>query len=106
MEDRLNSVFGLVANIILAEFQSTPLDVLQKNLLRQLTIAPLVLRTDQAQVSHHQTTTTRPHVKDYGGYRSGPVVQDAEQRRVVIAFSGDAQLWTAHPLGVRNAAHL
>lgn len=106
LEDRLDSVFGLVEKIALAELQSTPLDVLQKNLLLQLTIKPLVLHTDQVQVSHHATTITRPFGMDYGRYRDDPVVQDAEQLRVVIAFSGDAQLWHAHPLGARNSMAL
>ena len=105
LENRLSSVFGLVEKIALAELQSTPLDVLQKNLLLQLTIKPLVLHTDHAQVSYHATTITDPNVKDYGIY-GGPVVQDAEQLRVVIAFSGDAQLWHAHPLGTRNSMAL
>jgi len=94
LDVRRRAVGGLVDAIPLEQFQAVSADSLIRQVVDQLSVAPLVLHLDQMQ--RQQTSTRIRRVVDADDY--GMPVRREETVRAckmsyIIPFSGDAQLW-------------
>jgi len=94
LDARQRSVSSLVDNISREQFLATSTDTLRRQVVDQLSIAPLVLHLDQMQRQQADTKISMMvDAKDYGMPVRRQEMVRAYKMSYIIPFSGEALLW-------------
>jgi hypothetical protein len=97
LASRLESMASFVEQMPQSQFQQSKPEVVMADVVRQFSIAPLVLQIDQKQKKFLPTQVTVVTQGKYGETSPGPLTVAGHQMCVVVPFIGNAQLWVVRP---------
>jgi len=95
MEDQLKHADALLAGITAEQLRSTGADRLIQDIVRDLSIEPLLIFEDRMQTERIDSEIDMTGFDDYRDVRTGSEV--CPEVRFVIPFSGDPVLWQLKP---------
>jgi len=95
LEDQLKRADALLAGITAEQLRSTGAEQLIQDIVRDLSIEPLLIFEDRMQTERTDTEIDMTGFDDYHNVRTGSEV--CPEVRFVIPFSGDPVLWQLKP---------